>query len=184
MFIVSYYSDKKLSDELSRKRGCEYIYERSNDWYRFVFVDGNFTNVQNDDLKRELIRKHTYARWAGGGSLYGMSRYSLVLLCDESDDSDDSEKMLKQHINSIYYQMAMIVLFQRAMLLKFAEDLDELIKEFKVGRLSEPLQRKAEKLHGDFIKFINKYWFIEVTPQEQGIEMYNQWLGLVGLDKL
>ncbi|NUO10021.1 MAG: hypothetical protein HUU08_15335 [Candidatus Brocadia sp.] len=179
MFIVSYYSDNDVSYKL-KNRCCDgYEYEISDDWYRFIFVDGNYANIENDAMKYDLIRSHTYARWAKFGSLFGMSRYSFVLLC-----STDAPSYLKQHMKSMYYQMAMIVLFQRAMLLKFAEDIDDLTLCFEVGKLSTDLKEKSDRLHGEFIKFINKYWFVEVTPQEQGIEIYNQWMGLLNLEKL
>ncbi|MCM8765113.1 MAG: hypothetical protein NC830_07130, partial [Candidatus Omnitrophica bacterium] len=179
MFIVSYYSDNEVSYKLKHRCCDGYEYERSDDWYRFIFVDGNYANIENDAMKKDLIRKHTYARWANYGSLFGMSRYSFVLLC-----STDAPSYLKQHMKSMYYQIALIVLFQRAMLLKFAEDIDDLTWYFEVGKLSPELKEDSDKLRGDFIKFINKYWFIEVTPQEQGIEIYNQWMDLLNLEKL
>jgi hypothetical protein len=178
MFIVSYYADKGLSDEL-KQRCCDgYVYETSDGWYRFIFVDGNYANIANNTMKEELIRRHTYARWADYASFFGMSRYSFVLLC-----STDAPSYLKQHMKSMYYQIALIVLFQRAMLLKFAGDVDEVTKKFDMDSLSK-IKEETKKLHGDFIRFINKYWFIEVTPQEQGIEIYNQWMELLNLEKL
>lgn len=181
MFIVSYYADKGLSDKL-KQRCCDgYVYETSDEWYRFIFVDGGSIGIKNNDMKKELIRKHTYTRWADYGTLFGMSRYSFVLLCD---DSNFSRNVLKQHMKSMYYQLALIVLFQRAMLLKFAEDIDDLTEDFVAGKPSAKLKDNSDILRGDFIRFINKYWFIEVTPQEQGIEIYNQWMGLLNLEKL
>ncbi len=179
MFIVSYYSDNAKSKELPDRCCDGYVYETSDDWYRFIFVDGNYANIENDAMKYDLIRRHTYARWAKFGSLFGMSRYSFVLLC-----STNAPSYLKQHMKSMYYQMALIVLFQRAMLLKFAEDVDDLTGDFETGRCSKKLKDDSDRLHGEFIKFVNKYWFIEVTPQEQGIEIYDQWMGLLKLEKL
>lgn len=179
MFIVSYYSDNAKSKELQDRCCAGYVYETSDDWYRFIFVDGNYANIENDAMKYDLIRRHTYARWAKSGSLFGMSRYSFVLLC-----ATDAPSYLKQHMKSMYYQIALIVLFQRAMLLKFAEDIDGLTGEFETGRCSKKLKDDSDRLHGEFIKFVNKYWFIEVTPQEQGIEIYDQWMGLLNLEKL
>lgn len=179
MFIVSYYSDNAKSAEM-RDRCCDgYVYETSDDWYRFIFVDGNYANIENDAMKYDLIRRHTYARWAKSGTLFGMSRYSFVLLC-----SVNAPSFLKQHMKSLYYQISLIVLFQRAMLLKFAEDIDGLTGDYETGRCLKKLKDDSGELHGKFIKFVNKYWFIEVTPQEQGIEIYNQWMELLNLEKL
>ncbi|MBT9174938.1 MAG: hypothetical protein DDT22_00604 [candidate division WS2 bacterium] len=185
MFIISYFADSELSNELTKRHDNtdNYPYEipntkPSDDWYRFIFVDGNFKNIQNPVMQRELISKHTYSRWADYGTLYGFSRYSLVMLC-----SMNAPSHLKQYMKSMYYQMALIVLFQRAMLLKFSDDMADFLKLLQKESL--PKQRdRTNKLCGDFIKFINKYWFLEITPQEQGIEMYSQWLGLINLNKL
>lgn len=181
MFIVSYYSDNAKSAEMQARCCDGYVYETSDDWYRFIFVDGNYANIKNDAMKNDLIRRHTYARWANNGSFFGMSRYSFVLLCD---DSNFSRNVLKQHMKSLYYQIALIVLFQRAMLLKFAEDIDGLTGDYETGKCLKKLKDDSGELHGKFIKFVNKYWFIEVTPQEQGIEIYNQWMELLNLEKL
>jgi len=178
MFIVSYYADKALANKISKRCCDSYVYENSTDWYQYIFVDGNFPNIANPALMKELIRKHTYNRWVNLGSLYGICRYSLVMM---GDNSEFCKNVLKQHMKSMYYQMALIVLFQRAMLLKFSDDIFHITSQ-KLNL--EDLQEHTSKLHGNFIKFINKYWFIEVTPQEQGIEMYNQWIGLLNLDKL
>ncbi len=180
MFVISYYADKKLSYDLTKRCCDSYAYENSNDWYKFLFVDGNDIGIQNNFMKKELIQKHTYSRWADYGTLFGMSRYSLVVIGDEGWFC---ENVLKKHMKSMYYQMALIVLFQRAMLLKFSDDILRITKDLENTRLDK-LQEETSKLHGDFIRFINKYWFIEVTPQEQGIEMYNQWMGLLNMDKL
>ena len=200
MFVVSYFADKELSAKLTEKRkktakdGEEneellpYPYENSDEWYRFLFVDGGSPGLANDSMKTELIKKHTYDRWVDYGNLIGMCRYSLVLLCSLDKKSEKNKDpfyiKLKNDMKSMYYQMALAVLFQRAMLIKFSEDIEKTTALFDVGMLNNEIKNKADQLQGDFIKFINKYWFTELTPQEQGIEMYNQWLGLLSLDKL
>ncbi len=177
MFVVSYYSDNGLSNKM-KDRCCDgYLYENDDDWYRFIFVDGGSAGIDNINMKKELIQKHTYARWAGSGTLFGMSRYSFVLLTSPESSN------LKQHMKSMYYQIALMVLFQRAMLLKFAEDVDRITKQFKAKEFKNHVNETG-KLHIDFIRFINKYWFVEVTPQEHGTEIYKQWMGLLDLQKL
>ena len=184
MFIVSYYRDQELATSLSAPCCGEYMYEKSDEWYSMIFVEGDYKDptIKNERTKRELIRTHTYDRWVEGGSFYGMSRYSLVFL---GKNDWHVQNLLYDHMKSMYYQMALIVLFQRAMLVKFSEEIKELTKYFKGGgRLDPELRKKADQLHGDFIKFTNEYWYTEVTPQEQGIEMYRQWMNLLGHDYL
>jgi hypothetical protein len=186
MFIVSYYRNDALGNSLSKYCCGEYEYEHSDEWYSMIFVDGSPT-IANNRMKRELIRAHTYDRWADYGTLYGMSRYSFVALCRNTDEktTDFPRRVLPVHMKTMYYQMALIVLFQRAMLINFSQRIKDLTKYFKQGeKLNPNLREKADLLHGNFIKFTNEYWFTEVTPQEQGIEMYNQCTELLELDYL
>ncbi|ODS41412.1 MAG: hypothetical protein A7315_06290 [Candidatus Altiarchaeales archaeon WOR_SM1_79] len=177
MFILSYYSDAHLSGNIKESKS----FENSDDWYRFIFVDGGYIGIENDEMKKELLNKHTYSRWLNYGTLFGMSRYSFVMLCD---DSGFSRGFLKQQMKSMYYQISLIVLLQHAMLLKFEEDVNHLTEEFRLRKLSKDNKTMAENLHGDFIKFMNKYWTNEITPQEQGIEIYNQFRELTNITEL
>jgi hypothetical protein len=185
MFIVSFCANNKLSHKLSGKCCNQFEYESSTEWYRFIFVDGVLAGIANETMKRELIRQHTYARWAEYGTLFGVSRYSFVVLADEGEFS---KKVLYHHVKRQYYQLAILILFQRAMLLKFSQDVKDLTKELadfgRSRRIPESIFENADALHGDFIRFTNRYWHEEVTPQEQGIEIYSQWLRLLDHDRL
>lgn len=157
MFIVSYYRNESLAAKLSALCCGEYAYESSDAWYAMIFVDGNDKDptIKNERMKRELIRAHTYDRWAGKGSFFGMSRYSFVFL---GKNGWFEQNILSTHMKSMYYQMALIVLFQRAMLIKFSEEIKELTKCFKGSdRLDHELRKRADILHGNFIKFTNEY---------------------------
>jgi len=180
MFVVSYCSDDNISQAFCSKERIRDNYHLSKDWYKFIFVDGGSAGIANQEMMEHLIMKHTYQRWVEYGTLYGMSRYSLVMVCDHADFS---QTVLKSHMKSMYYQMALIMLFQKAMLLKFAFDVDEISKKF-LDKKHRELIDEGSKLQGDFIKFVNQYWFAEVTPQEQGIEMYNKWREIMSLDGL
>jgi hypothetical protein len=176
MFVVCYLADPMLS---WRMASGDYPYRKSDQWYQYIFVDGMSPGIANEKMKGELLEKHTYARWAEYGTLYGMTRYSLVCLSDGKYD------LIKTHMKSVYYQMAIIVLIQRAMLLHLSERVNELTKSFDYGSNHERgFYSRAAKLHGDFIKFTNKYWFTEISPQEQGIEMYRMWRKLLDHDYL
>ena len=180
MFVVSYCSDDDISQAFCSKQRIRDNYHLSKDWYKFIFVDGGSAGIANQEMMEHLIMKHTYQRWVEDGTLYGLSRYSLVMVCDHADFS---QTVLKSHMKSMYYQMALIMLFQKAMLLKFAFDVDEISKKF-LDKKHRELIHEGSKLQGDFIKFVNQYWFAEVTPQEQGIEMYNKWREIMSLDEL
>jgi len=184
MFVISYLADADLSGTLRKLTYGGYHYQNSADWYRFMFVDGGSAGVANYTMRRELIAKHTYARWAMYGTLYGMTRYSFVALCEGSPSTD---KVVYIPMKGCYYQIALVVLFQRAMLLHFSERVRTVIDDYRKAKSKRELNEcvlDAKSLQLDFISYTTKYSFSEVSPQEQGIEMYNQWTKSIELDEL
>ena len=70
--------------------------------------------------------------------------------------------------------MAILLLSQRASLLKFSDDITRISKNIKnFNRRIDEVLRDVENLYSSFIRFEATIHFVEVTPQEQGIEMYN-----------
>ncbi len=167
----------------------KYEYENDSKWYQYVFVDGSGTLVQNINMREELICKTSYARFIDWGTLFGISRYSFVCLSgkDYSADKDFRYRVIRNHMQKVYYQMAVLLLAQRASILKFnkeletiSEDADRLINDNKesikrknIKKIDiEKILQRAERLNKDIILFSNRIWFEEVSPQEQGIELY------------
>jgi len=185
MFTVCWYGDDGLSHCLRRKKGNGYEYESSDIWYSLIYVDGSVRGgIANKDMQRELIKQATYGRWAEYGTLYGVSRYSLVCVTDRGDFGYNT---IRNHVQRMYYQIAIILLAQRASILKFSDDVSKIsgkIESMKGkdehGELEE-IAKKVRDLHSSFIHFVNRLWFTEVTPQEQGIEMYNMAVNNMGL---
>ena len=175
-------SGKKASSFLTGTSGTakkEYSYKNSEEWYKFVFVDGKEKGIHNAEMMEKLIAPHTYARHVEDGSLYGMSRYSFVCLCKE-DNEKTYHEIIKGHMQSMYFRMAILVILQRAILLKFSEDIGAIAKDFDGKTVIDD----ASVLHGNFIKYINKYRTLEASPQEQGIEIYNQWMDIFDIERL
>ncbi len=182
MFLVSYCENKYLAEKLAKKCCAEYAFETDSDWYKFVFVDGGSKGVENTDYQRQLITRHTYPRWADVGTLYGLTRYSFVGL---TNGSRFAKENLRIHLRTMYYQIALIILFQRAMLLEFSNRVKNIVDEVREGANVnvDQLVKKVKTLQLDFISFTTKYSFAEVSPQEQGIEIYNQWSKIIELDE-
>lgn len=97
--------------------------------------------------------------------------------------------LVQDHLRRHYFRLALIAHFQRASLLKFADDMAEAIKLIK-GRpprqeLRDPiLLRRVEGLQMTFVKFVSRAWFSEVSNQLQGQELFRWWSDLLGNDKL
>ena len=178
MFVVCWYGNDELSKKLSSKiNGNRYLYELDDWWYKYIYVDGKDKGVSNENMKVELIKEATYDRWVDYNTLYGISRYSFVCITDRGDFG---KKVIKTHMETIYYQMVILLLAQRALLLKFSDDITRISEDIKDENIKDSFKQginkvleDVEKLYSSFIRFEAMIHFVEVTPQEQGIEMYN-----------
>jgi hypothetical protein len=181
MYTVCWYGSDDASKSFSTVNlNSEYVYENSTDWYRFVFLDGNeWPTCQHPGMRQTFIRDVTYERWADYGTLFGISRYSLVCV---TDTNYYGYVIIRDHMRRHYAQMAALLLAQRASILRFSDEVTRISrwikgldkKSGKARRESiKAIQVKVERLHADYIRFVNRMWFTEITPQEQGIEMYN-----------
>jgi Mg2+ and Co2+ transporter CorA len=157
MFVLSWYGSDLLSNEL---KVC-HNYKKSDKWYEYLFIDGNGVNVKNSGMKEQLLKKATYDRWSEYGTLWGVSRYSMVAL------TNSNGSWLVSHLNTMYFQMITILLATRASILRFSDEVAALASDdtFEIDRLT--------KLYKRYLIFYNRLYFKEVTHQDQGIELYD-----------
>lgn len=144
----------------------------SDFWYRYVFVDkADEVTCQNDEMKKELLEESTYKRWQKYGSLYGLTRYSMVALTDEDWFACN---ILAIHFRTLYSRMFELVMVQRASILRFSDEVSK-VSKLKSERSDESrlLTKRIESLYREYISFANQVYFPYVTAQDQGIEMYN-----------
>ena len=171
----SYHEMEKNGEKMKIKNQTLYGYEDHLYWYAFMNGDAKSESItcQHDVMLEEEIANSTYNRWANYGTLFGFTRDSFVAI------SDDLNTLLKNnapnlaiHFTSIYYQMAMLSLAQRASILRFSSEVANL------GDIGKDDGDKAvkliEKLYLNYIEFVNKLYFREITPAIQGIEIYDQ----------
>ncbi|MBI5206200.1 MAG: hypothetical protein HY934_00235 [Candidatus Firestonebacteria bacterium] len=122
------------------------------------------------------------------GTLYGFSRFSSTCLVNGYKGKDKKGKEsfsfneIYNHFETIYYEIALLTYFQRAALLKFSKEAAKCADEFKQS--DENVYKNIKKLKEDFLLFTNKYWFIEITGQEQGIDIHNKWSDVVKNNQL
>ena len=74
------------------------------------------------------------------------------------------------HIQTIYYKIALLGLVQRASLLRFSEEITAISELPKDDKRTT---KRIGSLYKQYIRFINRVYFREVTAQEQGIELYD-----------
>lgn len=168
MFVNCWYQSAELGRKIAQKGLWEnFIY--SSQWYRFLFIDkGNDTaSCQNEKLSRQLIDDTTYLRWQSFGSVFGATKYSFVLVTEKSWYN---EHILSVNMRTIYSRMVELVIIQRATMLKFSEEVTHLsvIK----SQNAQLLSRRISSLYKEYIRFINKMFFRDITAQDQGDDLY------------
>lgn len=179
MYVICWFGSDTTCSELKQKKNGKYNYQNSANWYRYIFHDGSGLLCQHDGMLERLIENCTYERWANYGTFYGISRYGLVSI---TDASGFSKNVVKVHMQKQYAQMAALVLAQRASILRFSDKVSGISGEIKKLEIADKKHKKDLKsitdkvgrLHAAYIRFVNRMWFTEITPQEQGIEMYEK----------
>jgi len=171
MFVVSYAENRELMECLQKE---EENYTSNDDWYRYLFVDAGAKTVQFAPMQKTLTEASTYTRWLGWGTLWGITRYSLVALTTEG-----GRGLVLPHTQYHYHQMAVIILAIRASLARFSREISGLSN---LKNKNEGLEKKVQMLYEHYIKFVNKLYFRELTAQDQGIELYNMAKELIGFD--
>lgn len=167
MFVMSLYKNDDMS-RLSLRAADAYCNPSSpfsEFWYKYLFVDTGWPTCQNDEMMRDLLRTHTYLRWQKLNSLYGVSRYSFVYLTNSGVPS-----YLVDYFMTTYARMMEIALVQRASVLCFSNEVTTLTK--RRNWTLEKLSEHVDSLNEEYIRFINRMYFNELTSQDQGVELY------------
>jgi Mg2+ and Co2+ transporter CorA len=170
MFVISHVMDNDISENMKKD------YKKDLLWYKYVFADSYSLNCQNDVMRKSLIEQSTYDRWSDYGTLYGITRYSFVCLSDNSDFSYD---VINQHIRRHYFQMMSLVLAVRASIIHFSDKVTNISTIASEKKLSDEVSR----FYKMYIQFVNRIYFREISPQEQGIELYTKALEIMQIEK-
>lgn len=167
MFTLCWLGDESLSTKMKDhlEENKEYVYEHSKEWYKLMFCDSKNLTCQSDVMLKDHIKQYTYDRWVNYGTLYGITRDCLFCLTNRNDIP---LTVVLPHMQSMYYQMTILCLAQRASIQKFSNDLSE-INFFEVDSI---VKEQAFHLQKNYLKFNNKLYFKEVTDHIQGIEIY------------
>lgn len=183
MFVVCWYGNDELAKALyrpavfARRRALHEPrkkYLKHDWWYKFVFVDGGDLTCQNETMQANLIEQATNARWANYGTFYGVTDYSFVLLTGTLEHLKKpyvNAAFLVTHLQTMYYKLAELVLLQRASVQRFSEEVTH-ISRLPQSESQEPVSNLISSLYRQYIRFVNKIFFREVTAQVQGIELY------------
>lgn len=173
MFVICHYYNEELLNKLSiyDKKKEEYSYQTSSEWYRYIFIDDSNPSCRSQRMLKQQLLENTYDRWIEGGQLYGISRYSFVLLTDRSWYT---KNIVINHIKTVYFEMVMLCLLQRAYVIYFGNEIARISKNVKdTDKQISKNRDDISLLSEEYIRFVNRVYFREITPQEQGIELYD-----------
>lgn len=175
MYVVSMLCDDekaKMFGKLSYEKDCiAKRIEEYNDWYQYVFVDNDGPTCADPNMFAQLLSEATYTRWSTCGTLFGISRYSFVSL---STHFGCFTLNLLRQTKTMYYRMASLALAQRALALYFSREITWISKDIDEKKiLTKKLRKRVDELNRDYLRFVNNIYFREVTPQDQGIELYD-----------
>lgn len=177
MFVVSYFSNEVFAERMRNgyAKNAQWL-KKGNvewDWYQYVFVDNDDPTCQDETMFKDLLERATYARWNNqvGNTEYqtffGISRYSFTCLTG-------IDYILLRQIKTMYYRMASLALAQRALSLYYSREISEISRDLDENKLTnKELRARVNTLNRDYLRFVNNVYFREITPQDQGIELYD-----------
>ena len=165
MFTCCLIRDKDLSntykmdyinEEVNQTRKFK---ELSKSLYEYIYIDKEGDcSASTENFRKEILNNSIYHRWIEAGTIYGVSHTSFVAITSESDYS---ETIITRPFLTQYVEIAILVLAQRASILKFQKKIRGNLKN-----------KEIQKIQSDYINYRNQLHFFEVSSQEQGIELY------------
>ncbi|WP_418626983.1 hypothetical protein [Anaerosinus sp.] len=165
MFVACTVCDKNLLPCYKAKnRQDEYSYQSDYDLakrlYSILFVDKDSATCQNQQMIQKILEKSVYGRWLDCGTLHAVTHHSMFCLTDKYNDV---KYTVVRPFLTEYVEMLTLVLAQRATVI---------VLQDAASRLSNKGKDKLIDLQKKYVALQNQLLLFEVTPQEQGIEMY------------
>lgn len=161
MFTCSLIQDNDASEYFTRdyKVELEKYNEVSKSLYEYIYIDkeGGCT-APTFSFRKEILEASLYHRWTESGTIYGASHTSFVGIVNEGDFA---ETIVTRPFLTQYVEIAILVLAQRASILRFQKQIT-----------SDLDNKKIKDLQKKYINYRNQLHFFELTSQEQGIELY------------
>ncbi len=176
MFFQCWYGNNDVAKKLKEKTSTakqEEIYGYENSCFLYAFLNGDRSTdklgIGNNAMLKKNIEDSVYTRWAEYGTIYGFTRDSFVAVTQSKEIMGALD--ISMHVKTMYYQMAVISLAQRAIILRFSAEVSSLADLGKTNRIQA--SDLIGKIYLNYIEFINKIYFREVTSHLQGIEIYS-----------
>ena len=162
--------DKAEKDKNYRSERDEII-ECAKSLYELFYIDRpHGCSCQSLRMMHELLSKTVYDRWGNYGTFTGITHHSMVCI------NDGGAPHVIFTFIAIYTHMVSMVLAQRAAIIVFDEISSRLTSGFRERKVNMRKKKRIEaviKFQEKYIAFCNQHNNIEITCQEQGVEIYN-----------
>ena len=155
-------------DGLARVYSRDYIAQKDDDaqfeklskyLYEYIYIDKDDScTAATFNFRKNILNNSLYHRWTEIGTIYGASHTSFVAITREDEFLDT---IITWPFLTQYVEIAILVLVQRASILRFQKQIQ-----------SNMDNKKIQKLQSKYIDYRNQLHFFEVSSQEQGIELY------------
>ena len=158
---IKKYSTEK-QEYLTEKQEYAYLYDDSlsDQLYALAYIDGEDATCQSRVMKKKLLQETIYDRWIDWGTIHTVTHNGFGCI---ATDGAPYESVIMPFLTE-YMEMMALVLLQRNLLLEFHIEAKKLSPEFN--------SEKLENLQKEYVKFKTQVLLFEVTPQEQGYEIY------------
>lgn len=146
----------------TEKQGYAYLYDDSlsDQLYALAYIDGGDATCQSKVMRKKLLQETIYDRWIDWGTIHTVTHNGFGCI---ASDGAPYESVIMPFLTE-YMEMMALVLLQRNLLLEFHIEAKDLSIQFDSEEL-ENLQKR-------YVKFKTQVLLFEVTPQEQGYEIY------------
>lgn len=179
MFVITHLFSQEKIIQLKKYKEGEYNYQNSKDWYRYLYIDDSNASCTSRNMLNKQLTEQSYDRWIENkgsnfeinAQLFGVTRYSFMLI---SGEDFFNRNIISKHIQNMYFEMVMLCLIQRSYTISFGNEIARIAK--RLGNENESLsesRKDISALYLQYIRFVNRIYFREVSPQEQGIELYD-----------
>ena len=142
------------------------------DLYELLYIDtaGN-VSCPSASMMKQLLNDQIYMRWLDYGTVQGLTHHSFIEVV--RDLYGTRESVINPFLIE-YTQIVALCLAQRASIMAFQDKATEIAKAMR--NIDKKTVRKTNeliKLQSQYTQFMNEVYFVEITAQEQGVEMYD-----------
>lgn len=184
MFVCFCINNRQLSKQLKKyctdnqKYRYQFDEQLSDELYSIIYVDKKEATCRSITMREDLLKKAVYDRWIGLGTIHSITQNAFGCITDNT--GNEVEHTVRRPFIVEYVEMFSVVLMQRVQLLRFSKKASSLSgrfnpeKKFKFWRKRRNVAKSFQKLQEQYIKFKSQMLLFEVTPQEQGYELYRK----------